>query len=229
MRDMSPVRLEVRTRGDLVHAVREEQAWPPHGVRWTPLYLAPGELRAARAAAPATSQFDVPHGGASFDLRVPEDMELVGPMRLRLHVELQGPSSDAHLFVAVSKIDAGGREVPFEGSSGFGCDVVAKGWQRLAHRRIDEARGELHRPYHPHDVPEPVRAGDIVPVDIEILPSATYFARGDTLRLHVRGQWFWRRSMFFGMFPFAYAPSPDGKVVLHFGDHHDSHLLVPQL
>ncbi len=152
-------------------------------------------------------------------------MELVGPMKLRLHVELQG-ASDAHLFVAVSKIDAGGSEVPqSEGSTGFGCDV-AKGWQRLAHRPLDEARGELHRAYHPHDVPEPVRAGDIVPVDIEILPSATYFARGDTLRLRVQGQWFSRRSMFFGMFPFAYVPSPAGKVILHFGDGRDSHLLL---
>jgi uncharacterized protein len=229
MRETSPVRVEVRTRGDLVHAVREEQSWPPSGVRWTPLYLAPGELRAAPTATPATLQFDVPDGGASFDMRVAEDMELVGPMKLRLHLALQGTSSDAHLFVAVSKIDAAGREVPFEGSSGFGRDVVAKGWQRLAHRRLDEARGELHRPYHPHDAPEPVRAGDIVPVDIEILPSATYFARGDTLRLRIQGRWFWRRSMFFGMFPFTYAPSPEGKVVLHFGDGHDSHLLVPNL
>jgi predicted acyl esterase len=67
-----------------------------------------------------------------------------------------------------------------------------------------------------------------VPVDIEILPSATYFARGDTLRLLVQGQWLWRRSMFFGMFPFAYARSPKGKVVLHFGGSRDAHLLVPR-
>lgn len=73
-----------------------------------------------------------------------------------------------------------------------------------------------------------MRAGEIVPVDIEILSSATHFARGDTLRLHIQGNWFWRRSMFFGMFPFAYAPSPEGKVVLHFGDGRNSHLLVPQ-
>jgi hypothetical protein len=221
------VRLEVRTRGDLVHAVREERAWPPPGVRWTPLYLAPGELRAAPTASPATSQLDVPHGSASFDLRVPEDMELVGPMKARLHVELRG-ASDAHLFVAVSKIDAAGREVPFEGSSGFGCDVVTKGWQRLAHRRVDESRGEPHRPHHPHDVVQPMRPGEIVPVEIELLSSATYFARGDTLRLHIQGRWFWRRSMFFGMFPFTYAPSPEGTVVLHFGDSRDSHLLVPR-
>jgi len=230
MRDVSPVRLEIRASGDQVHAVRQEQTWPPRGVRWTPLYLAPGELRLAPVAARATSGLDVPASGAGFSFQVLEDMELAGPMKLRLYVELVG-ASDAHLFVAVSKLAAarsGNRrgELRFEGSTGFGYDIVAKGWQRLAHRRVDESRGEPHRPYHPHDRAEPMRAGEVVPVDIEVLPSATYFAHGDELRLQIQGRWFWRRSMFFGTFPFAYAPSPAGKVVLHFGDGRDSHLLV---
>jgi predicted acyl esterase len=70
----------------------------------------------------------------------------------------------------------------------------------------------------------------VAPVDIEILlPSATHFARGDVLRLDIQGRWFWRRNMFFGMFPGAYAPSPTGQVILHFGDGLDSYLLVPQV
>jgi predicted acyl esterase len=159
-------------------------------------------------------------------------MDLAGPMKLRLHVELEG-APDAHLFVAVSKLDGtgpggGGGELGFEGPFGFGCDVVARGWLRLAHRRIDEARGEPNRPYHSHDRAEPMRPGEIVPVDIEILPSATHFARGDALRLRVQGHWFWRRSMLFGMFPGTYAPSPRAKAILHFGEGRDSHLLVPQ-
>ena len=153
-------------------------------------------------------------------------MELVGPMKLRLHLALEG-ASDAHLFVAVSKL-AGARVLPFEGPFGFGCDVVARGWLRVAHRRIDEARSEPHRPFHLGDRDEPLPEGEIAPVDIEILPSATHFARGDLLRLDVQGRWFWRRSMLFGMFPCGYAASPTGKVTLHLGDTHDSFLLVPQ-
>ncbi|MGA7118520.1 MAG: CocE/NonD family hydrolase C-terminal non-catalytic domain-containing protein, partial [Polyangiaceae bacterium] len=107
--------------------------------------------------------------------------------------------------------------------------VVAKGWLRLAHRHVDESRGEPHRPYHPHDRAEPMRPGEVEPVDIEILPSATHFARGDALRVHVQGRWFWRRSMFFGMFPGAYAPSPKAKLIMHFGDGRDSYLLVPRV
>jgi predicted acyl esterase len=86
-----------------------------------------------------------------------------------------------------------GREVLFEGPFGFGCDVVSKGWLRLAHRRVDEARSEPHRPFHPSDRAEPVAPGEIVPADIELLPSATFFRRGDVLRLDVQGQWFWSR------------------------------------
>jgi predicted acyl esterase len=232
MRDAAPVRLEIRARGDQVHAVREERAWPPPGVRWVPLYLSPGELGTSPLRARATSQLDFPHGASTFTFRVPQEMALVGPMKLRLYVELEG-SPDAHLFVAVSKLegagpDSGGRELRFEGPFGFGCDVVARGWLRLAHRRLDESRGEPHRPYHSHDRAEPMCPGEVVPVDIEILPSATHFARGDALRVHVQGQWFWRRSMFFGMFPGTYAPSPLAKATLHFGEGRDSHLLVPQ-
>ena len=226
MRDAAPVRLEIRARGDEVHDVREERSWPIPSVRWTEWHLAPGELRATRPESGAAVRFRVPAGAASFTLRVPEDMELVGPMKLRLHVEL-ADTTDAHLFAFVCK-RAGDHDVPFEGPFGFGFDVVAKGWLRVAHRRVDESRSEPHRPFHPCDRAEPLAPGEVASLDIEILPSATFFARGDVLRLDVMGRWPWRRSMLLGMFPGTYAPSPDGEVILRVGGTHDAHLLVPR-
>jgi predicted acyl esterase len=235
MRASAAVRLEVRTSGHEVRGVRDERAWPPPGVRWSALHLAPGELRRTGLDAPTTVRFAVPDGGARFLFRVDEDLELVGPMKLRLHVELAG-ATDAHLFVAVSKVvgasnGANGKQrvLPFEGPFGFGCDVVARGWLRVAHRAVDEARSDPYRPFHLGDRAEPLRAGEVAALDIEILPSATYFARGDVLRLDVRGRWFWRRSMLLGMYPCAYAPSPGGEIVLHLGGEHDSYLLVPEV
>jgi predicted acyl esterase len=232
MRDAAPVRLEIRTRHDEVHAVRDERAWPPQGLRWTPFHLAPSELREKPFDGRATVRFDVPEGGASFSLRTKKELELVGPMKLRLQVEL-ADGSDAYLFVAVSKVhrsDNGKEEraLSFEGPFGFGRDVVARGWLRLAHRHVDESRSEPHRPFHPCDRAEPMQPGQVAPVDIEILPSATYFAPGDVLRLDIQGHWFWKRSMFLGMFPCHYAPSPKAKVVLHLGGD-DSYLLVPRV
>lgn len=228
MREAPPVRLEVRQLGHAVHRVSGEGAWPLPGVRWEALYLGPGGLGTAPPASEAEVSFHVPEGGAGFDYAVPRDLELVGPMKLRLIVALAG-GADAHLFVAVAKRarGAGDRTVPFEGSYGFGCDVVAKGWQRLAHRRVDEGRSEPHRPFHPCDRPEPVKPGEMAPVDIEIQPSATYFEKGDILRLVIQGRWFWPKNPLWGMFPAAYAPSPGARVTLHFGGSRDSYLLGP--
>jgi predicted acyl esterase len=227
MRDAARVRLEVREGRDEPHAVRQESAWPIPSARWTQLHLAPGELRSTPPDTSTAVRFRVPNGAASFVLCVPEDMELSGPMKLRLHVELVG-GTDAHLFALVCK-RTGDNDVPFEGPFGFGCDVVAKGWLRIAHRRVDESRSEPYRPFHPSDHAEPLRPGQIAPVDIEILPSSTFFARGDVLRLDIMGRWPWRRSMFFGMFPGTYAPSPNAEVVLHVGGARDAHLFVPRM
>src|SRR5262249_43266234 len=202
MPEAAPVRLEVRSRGNQVQEVREERGWPPLGVRWTALHLAPGELRSAPLAERATTQFEVPDGGTAFTLRVTEDMELAGPMKLCMFVELVD-ATDAHLFIAVSKIDGAipDKELPFEGPFGFGCDVVAKGWLRLAHRRVDRLRGEPHRPYHPHDRAEPMRPGEGAGIDGEILPPATRLVRGDPPRPPIPGRGFLKRRQFLRCFP----------------------------
>lgn len=80
---------------------------------------------------------------------------------------------------------------------------------------------------HPFDTFEPLQPGQVVPVEIELLPSATIFRRGDVLRLDVQGRWFFHRDPLRGQFPAAYQPSPPGAVVLHVGGGYDAHLLVP--
>jgi predicted acyl esterase len=148
-------------------------------------------------------------------------------MKLRLHIELIG-GTDAHLFVGVRKFREQ-RHVCFEGSFGFGRDVVTKGWLRVAHRRIDESRSDPYRPFHSCDQPEPLAPGEIVPIEIELLPSSTLFRRGEILRLDVQSHWFWRRNPFFGMFPGYYQASPPVTIVLHMGGAADSYLLAPRI
>ncbi len=226
MREVAPVRLEVRTTGNTVHEVREERSWPLAGTRWAALYLGSGMLSESPVQTPVTTHFNSRTGRASFAFPVSADLELVGPMKLRLFVELVG-ANDAHLFVAVRKI-ANGRNIVFEGSFGFGYDVVSRGWLRVALRRVDAASSEPYRPVLPFDHEEPLKPGEIAAVDIELLPSATLFRRGETLCLDVQGHWFWRRNALFGTFPGDYAPSAPGTVVLHTGAEHAAHLLVPR-
>lgn len=227
MRSVDPVRLEVREQADRIHSVRMEGSWPPARVEWTKLWLVRSGMREQPLETSVTTRFEAPSGGTSFSLLMPADMEISGPMKLRLHVELVG-GADAQLFVAARKF-RGRRHVCFEGSFGFGRDVVTKGWLRVAHRRIDERRSESHRPFHPCDRPEPLAAGQIVPIEIELLPSSTLFRRGEVLRLDVQGHWFWKRNALVGMFPGYYLASPPTTAVLHFGGSTDSYLLIPHV
>jgi predicted acyl esterase len=73
-----------------------------------------------------------------------------------------------------------------------------------------------------------VRPGEVVPVDVELLPSATLFRAGEQLRLVVAGRWLAPRNPLFGSFPTRYEPSPKGtSITLHWGPDRDAHLLVP--
>jgi predicted acyl esterase len=221
-----PVRVEVREQADRVNSVRMVHSWPPADVEWTRLWLAADQLREEPLETAVTTRFEVPEGGVTMSFTMPADTEISGPMKLRLHVELVG-GADANLFVAVRKFrDA--RHVCFEGSFGFGRDVVTKGWLRVAHRRTDERRSDAHRPFHTCDRPEALGERQIVPIEIELLPSSTLFRRGEVFRLDVQGHWFWKRNPLFGMFPGYYQASPPATVVLHMGGSADSYLLMPR-
>jgi predicted acyl esterase len=70
------------------------------------------------------------------------------------------------------------------------------------------------------------RRGEIVPLDIEILPSGTRFGPGETLRLVIQGTDIYRQPR-----PLAQTLHDDsvnrGPHLIHTGGRFDSHLLVP--
>ena len=108
-------------------------------------------------------------------------------MVLHAWVEAIG-ADDMDLFVAIHKLDAEGRFVPFIFYSMCEDGPVALGWLRASHRALDAARSRPDMPVHPHDREERLAPGEIVPVDIEIWPSSTRFDAGETLRLVVMGR-----------------------------------------
>jgi predicted acyl esterase len=91
------------------------------------------------------------------------------------------------LFVVLRKFDATGKEVYFYGYNGFARDGVAKGWLRVSHRALDDERSRPGRPWHTHQQRQPLQPDEIVPVEIEILSSSTYFEAGAALQLDVLG------------------------------------------
>jgi predicted acyl esterase len=129
---------------------------------------------------------------------------------------------DLDLFVVVRKFDTDGREVCFPGYNGFARDAVAKGWLRASHRALDLSLSRPGRPWHTHRAAEPVSAGEIVPVEIEILASSTLFESGSRLQLDLLGTDAARYPAF------RHKQSVNrGDHFIHTGGAHDSYLLIP--
>ncbi len=226
MLEVPPVRLEVREDRDTIHAVRSEAEWPLPQTRWTDLHLrADGHLTETSVTEDGAVGFDMRSGRASFLWDVPEDMEITGPMALRLFLELQR-AEDVYLFVGVQKLRAG-RVVPFEGSYGYGFDRVSTGWLKASLRKLDSERSTPWRPVHAYDEVQTLKPGEVVPVDIALLPSATFFRKGEQMRLDVQGRWFSTRNPLFGQFPAAYVHGPRGSCTLHCGGEHGARLRIP--
>ena len=223
-----PVRLEVRESRDRVVEVREEQEWPLARTRWTPLFLADGgRLGSEQPGRAGQVTFMTRRNAAAFTYDVPGRTELTGPMALRLWLEVEG-TDDVDLFVGVEKW-RGRQYVGFEGSYGFGRDRVATGWQKASVRELDEAASTPAEPVHTFRTRQPLTAGEVVPVDIALGPSATLFRPGESLRLVVAGRWLWPANPLTGSFPARYARPPAGRCTLHWGPERPARLLVPRI
>jgi predicted acyl esterase len=220
------VRLEVReTRTD--RTVRFEDEWPLAGTDYQELYLDAdtGTLVENPPAAVSVAGYDPLTGAATFTTTFSDDTELTGHTKLRLWVSTT-EGDDMDLFVALRKLDVNGDEVHFYAKAGYLYGPVAMGWLRVSERALDDDRSTPWQPVLSHDDPQPLTPGEIVPVDIEILPSSTLFRSGESLRLEVRG------SDFFEHPALAHAYSRDvnrGRHSIHTGGDYDSHLLVPRI
>jgi len=156
-----------------------------------------------------------------FDLSFDRRTEVTGPMVLKLWVSALD-ADDLDLFVAIRKIDCEGREVHFCGKDGYREGVVALGWLRVSQRHQDPERSKPWRPYLSHDRTEKVQPGEVVAVEIEILPSSTLFEAGESLRLVVSG----RDILEFARFGHDETVN-HGRHELYAGDAYPSYLLVP--
>jgi X-Pro dipeptidyl-peptidase C-terminal non-catalytic domain len=181
--------------GQGLQAGRERIAtdWPVPGPSYLPLYLdaGSGTLSRSRPAAASVS-YDSERAGngrgrATFDFRFDAAAEVVGGMKLR--VWMSAPDADdLDVFVAVQKLDAYGDLVGFPFCAVFEDGPVALGWLRASHRELDQARSRPWQPVLAHRRSLPIAPGEIVPLEIEILPSGTRFGSGETLRLVIQGR-----------------------------------------
>ncbi|MEU8934364.1 CocE/NonD family hydrolase [Streptomyces sp. NPDC048409] len=219
------LRLEIRDRRDNVVQVRDEQEWPLARTDWRRLHLAEGGVLSEKAGSAGSVRFDLRRNAAVFDYHFEEDTELSGPMTLRLQVATTG-AEDPRIFVGIEK-RSDGAPVPFEGSYGYGRDLLAQGRLRLALRELDSVLSTPHQPEHTFRTLQPVRDGEEVEVLIPLSSSATLFRAGDSLRLMVAGRYPRPRNPFFGHFPTHYEPTASGKATISWAPDRPSTLEIP--
>ncbi|WP_198668745.1 CocE/NonD family hydrolase [Homoserinimonas sp. OAct 916] len=222
---LPPLRLEVRESAHEIVAVRAEQEWPLARTVWTDLYLADEGVLRPSPGDEGRIRFELRRTAAAFTWTVGENVELTGPLALKVWLSLERVD-DANIFVGVEKRRAG-RAVDFEGSYGYGRDCVASGRLRVALRELDEDLSTPQQPEHTFRTAQPLAHGEIVPLEIPLTGSSTLFRAGDELRVLVAGRYLQPRNPLFGHFPAHYVPSEPGYGIVHFGGEHPSRLLVP--
>ena len=223
---------------------RQEHEWPLARTEWTRLYLdaATGAL-ARRIPASAQRTYEASGEGLSFRTEpLREQVEITGPIAAKLFVE--SSTSDTDLFLTVQVFDPQGKELTFQGALDPNTPI-AMGWLRASQRRLDPARSTPWQPFHSHDRSEPLVPGQVVEVDVEILPTSIVLPVGWSIGLSVRGKDYeyqgelpeFAKTFYYatrgtgGMTHNEPQDRPpaifDGKVTLHTGADRASFLLLP--
>ncbi|MBC7781386.1 MAG: CocE/NonD family hydrolase [Proteobacteria bacterium] len=223
---------------------RDEHEWPLARTRWTPLHLELATRRLGPIAAERAQsvEYEAMGDGLTFTtLPVEADTEITGPVALKLFVS--SSTSDADLFAVLRVFAPGGGEVVFQGALDPHTPV-GQGWLRVSHRRLDPALSTPWRPWHTHDVLQPLAPGEIVELDIEIIPTSIVVKRGYRIALSIRGRDYEydgeattlsnMKHPMRGCGPFLHDDPRDrpaavfgGRVTLHAGDGRTPYLLLP--
>ena len=225
------VNLEIRERF-FVGNFRAENEWPLACTRYKKLFLNAKDrtLSLSPLEKKAEARYNVNDimdktQNAKFEYTFKKRTELTGHMKLKLWVKADG-SDDMDLFVAIEKIDRTGDLVPFQFFGNHEDGAVALGWLRVSHRELDQEKSKPYQPVLKHQREIKLKPGEIVPVEIEILPSGTLFEKGEKLRVVVQGSDIYN-------YPEEYHSDGHtdtvnkGQHVIFTGGKYDSHLLVP--
>lgn len=179
------VQLQIRTVDGFMD--RSENDWPLTRTRWTRLYIDPSRGELAWEAVPEASSvsYRALEEPVMFLTRPLEaDTEITGPVAARL--EISSSTTDADLFLVLHVFDPEGREITFSGAQRPGTPV-GEGWLRASHRRLDPELTRPWRPYHTHDLPEPLVPGERYALDVEIWPTCIVVPKGFRIGLTVAG------------------------------------------
>jgi uncharacterized protein len=225
--------------GDQVGVTADE--FPPREVAPTKYYL-DGRSRTLTTEAPTDEiatdyAVDSTPNAVSFIVRFDEKTVMVGYPKAHLCVEARG-ADDMDLFVLVQKLDAHGTPlqqftVPNHNArihdlTDHGASILrykgSDGRLRVSARHLDETLSTDDVPAHTFDRVENLSAGEIVDVEIDLLPIGLAFYPGEHLRFIISAG-----NLLGTLMPAIreYAGANSGQHVIHTGGEHASYLQLP--
>ena len=187
-RNQSRVHMKVRRADEENFDWRDEDEWPLARTQWTKFFLHPDNetLKEDPPSKDGTSTYRGLSDGVTFiSASLTEETELTGPMAAKLFVS--STLEDADIFVVVRVFTPDFREILFPGHIDPNTPI-AQGWLRASHRKLNVARSLPYQPYHSHDEIQPLQAGEIYELDIEILPSCVVIPKGHRIGVSIRGR-----------------------------------------
>ena len=223
------------------HVGLAAQEFPPHTSTSTKYYL-DGRSRTLTTEAPADEtaadyDVDASPNAVSFLVKFARETAMVGYPKAHLWVEAQG-ADDMDLFVLIQKLDVHGTPlqqftVPNDNArihdlTDHGASILrykgSDGRLRVSARHLDEALSTEDVPVHSFDRVEKLSAGEIVEIDVELLPIGLRFHPGEQLRFVVSA-----RNLLGTLMPAIreYAGANTGRHVIHTGGEHASYVQLP--
>ncbi|KRF68277.1 acyl esterase [Bacillus sp. Soil768D1] len=186
------VRYEVREKFYKGH-IRTANEWPIAQTKYSKQYLngeemslqqtpVQNETRLTYNAEPGQTE----NSDLRFKFTADEDIELTGNMKLKLWVSAED-TDDMDIFVGIKKYDRRGNEVFLPDFNHIENGQVANGWLRVSHRELDPERSTPYQPVLKHKRLLKLNKGEIVPLEIEILPSSILLRDGESLVLVIKG------------------------------------------
>lgn len=222
--EMTPkVRVDIMDAYDCDYQVRRpEKSFPLDRTEYVRYYLDAQNMTMQSTPVSTTSKvsYNPDTEEAVFDMAFEEDTELTGYMFLRLYVEADG-HDDMDIFVNIQKADADGNWTPWYtlGEAHPG----AWGKMRVSMRELDEKLSTKFNPVLKCRNVQKLKPGEIVPIDIAIVPSARIWHKGEKLRIQIAGRYI--REGWFE--PLAWDTDNKGTHIIHTGGEYESFLQVP--
>jgi uncharacterized protein len=156
-------------------------------------YSAEVDLGAPRGPATLATEKTAPCSPGATFISEPFEQDTVIAGYTKLALWVASSSDDMDIHVGLRVLDKENREVDFCGPAAIpGISTrfypLTKGWLKVSHRKLDVERSTSFSPKHTHLSTDhaPLRDGEIVPVEVEIVPSTGLIRKGHRLRVDIQ-------------------------------------------